>query len=216
MPSLNDFKSSFRTDLARPSRFNVMVPIPSGFLNGNLFNTSETPSGAAETLVSGTEQSFTVTAERLTRYSTIRSLIFRCENANLPGRNLATADQRIYGPIEKHPYLTTYNDIDLTFIVSDKMEEKFLFDDWIEYINPSDTNNFRYRDQYQTTLTINQYDVNDFPSYTVELYEAFPISINQMDLDWGNDGYHKITVTFAYTYWKNYRGLTNNILLNFT
>jgi hypothetical protein len=96
------------------------------------------------------------------------------------------------------------------------MEEKFLFDDWIEYINPSDTNNFRYRDQYQTTLTINQYDVNDFPSYTVELYEAFPISINQMDLDWGNDGYHKITVTFAYTYWKNYRGLTNNILLNFT
>ena len=220
MPSLNDFKSSFKTDLARPSRFNVMIPIPSGLLSGNLFggDDSQIPflQTAADTLLEGGEQSVSVVAEKITRYSTIRDLVFRCENANLPGRSLATADQRIYGPIEKHPYLSTYNDIDLTFIVSDTMNEKFLFDDWIEYINPKNTNNFRYREQYQTTLTINQYDVNDFPSYTVELYEAFPISINQMDLDWSNNGYHRITVTFAYTSWKNSRGLSNNILLNFT
>ena len=24
-----------------------------------------------------------------------------------------------------------------------------------------------------------------------------------MDIDWSNDGYHKLSVTFAYTYWKN-------------
>lgn len=192
MPNLYDFKSSFRTDLARPNRFNVLIPIPNGLLGENVFGFSLTP------------------------FSRIRDLVFRCENASLPGRSVATADQRIYGPIEKHPYLSTYNDIDLTFIVSDSMNEKFLFDKWIEYINPSETNNFRYRDDYQTTLTINQYDVNDFPSYSAELYEAFPISINQMDLDWSNEGYHKITVTFAYTYWKNFTGLTNNILLNFT
>jgi hypothetical protein len=27
--------------------------------------------------------------------------------------------------------------------------------------------------------------------------------MNQLDLDWNGDGYHKLTVTFAYTYWKN-------------
>lgn len=193
MPNLYQFKSSFRTDLARQNRFNVLVPIPIGLLNESIFGSSTTAS-----------------------FTSIRDLVFRCENANLPGRSLATADQRIYGPIEKHPYLSTYNDIDLTFIVSDSMNEKFLFDKWIEYINPTDTNNFRYRDEYRTTLTINQYNVNDFPTYTVELFEAFPISINQMDLDWSNDNYHRITVTFAYTYWKNSTGLTNNILLNIT
>jgi hypothetical protein len=24
-----------------------------------------------------------------------------------------------------------------------------------------------------------------------------------MDLDWSSDGYHKLNVTFAYTYWQN-------------
>lgn len=186
MPNLYQFKSSFSTDLARPSKFNVLVPVPTGLLG----------------------QPGSVTS--------LRNLVFRCENANLPGRSVATADQRIYGPIEKHPYLSTYNDIDLTFIVSDTMNEKLFFDNWIEYINPSSTNNFKYREEYQTTITINQYDVGDYVSYTVDLYEAFPISVNQMDLDWSNDGYHKITVTFAYTFWKNYKGLSNNILLNVT
>ena len=27
--------------------------------------------------------------------------------------------------------------------------------------------------------------------------------MNQMDLDWSGDGYHKLTVTFAYTRWEN-------------
>jgi hypothetical protein len=27
--------------------------------------------------------------------------------------------------------------------------------------------------------------------------------MNQMDLDWSSDGYHKLNVTFAYTYWTN-------------
>jgi hypothetical protein len=27
--------------------------------------------------------------------------------------------------------------------------------------------------------------------------------MNQLDLNWSDDGYHKLSVTFAYTYWKN-------------
>jgi hypothetical protein len=37
----------------------------------------------------------------------------------------------------------------------------------------------------------------------VNLFEAYPVSMNQLDLDWNGEGYHKLTVTFAYTYWKN-------------
>ena len=49
-----------------------------------------------------------------------KQLTYRCENAQLPGRTFATAEQKIgSNPIEKYPYLTTYNDIDLTFIVDD-------------------------------------------------------------------------------------------------
>lgn len=134
---------------------------------------------------------------------TNRNLKYRCENANLPGRTLATIEQKTYGPVEKFPYQNTYNDIDLTFIVDDDMSQKVFFDAWMNFINPLYNNNFRYKSDYATDLTITQYDVTNQPSYSVNLYEAFPIAINQMDLDWSNDGYHKLSVTFAYTYWKN-------------
>jgi hypothetical protein len=132
-----------------------------------------------------------------------RNLTFRCENANLPGRTLSTTEQKTYGPVEKHPYLTTYNDIDLTFIMDDDMSSKLLFDGWLNYINPTYNYNFRYKENYATTITVNQYDVSNQLSYSVNLYDAYPISVNQLDLDWNSDGYHKLTVTFAYTYWKN-------------
>ena len=132
-----------------------------------------------------------------------RSLKYRCENAQLPGRTLATTEQKTYGPIEKHPYLNTYNDIDLTFIIDDDMQQKILFDAWLNYINPSYSNNMRYKSDYATILKINQYDVTGELSYSVNLYDAFPISMNQMDLDWSGDGYHKLNVTFAYTRWEN-------------
>jgi hypothetical protein len=132
-----------------------------------------------------------------------RRLNYRCEVANLPGRTFATTEQKIYGPIEKHPYLTTYNDIDLTFIVDDDMQQRLLFDGWLNYINPTYNYNMRYKENYATTLTINQYNVSNEKTYAVSLIDAYPISMNQLDLDWNGDGYHKLTVTFAYTYWKN-------------
>ena len=131
-----------------------------------------------------------------------RQLNYRCENANLPGRTFATADQRTYGPVEKYPYLTTYNDLDLTFIVSDDMREKILFDEWIELINPKTTNNFSYKEEYSTDILINQYDLSNNLTYSAKIIKAYPMSMNQMDLDWSSDGYHKLMVTFAYTRWE--------------
>jgi hypothetical protein len=135
--------------------------------------------------------------------SSARSLNYRCENANLPGRTLATTEQKTYGPIEKYPYLSTYNDMDLTFIVDDDMSQKLFFDGWLNYINPQYNNNIRFKGDYATIITINQYNVTNTLSYSVNLYDAYPISMNQLDLDWAGDGHHKLVVTFAYTYWQN-------------
>ena len=168
--SINDFKSSFKGDLARSNRFDVDIPVP---------------------------------LTLIPYIKTSRNLIYRCENANLPGRTFATTEQKTYGPVEKHPYLTTYNDIDLTFIVDDDMQQKVFFDAWLNYINPTYHYNMRYKENYATTITVNQYDVTNTLSYTINLFDAYPISMNQLDLDWNGDGYHKLTVTFAYTYWKN-------------
>jgi hypothetical protein len=135
--------------------------------------------------------------------SSAKNLKYRCENAQLPGRTFATTEQKTYGPIEKYPYLSTYNDLDLTFIVDDDMNQKVFFDAWMNYINPLYNNNMRYKGDYSTTIIVNQYDVTGEKTYSINLFDAYPISMNQMDLNWNDDSYHKISVTFAYTYWKN-------------
>jgi hypothetical protein len=133
-----------------------------------------------------------------------RTLSLRCEAAQLPGRTFSTTEQRTYGPIEKYPYLTTFTDLDLTFIVDDDMNQKQFFDNWLEFINPLNTNNYKYKTDYVTDILINQYSVTDELTYSARLIEAYPISINQLDLDWNSEGYHKLTVTFAYTRWEKF------------
>ena len=168
--SITDFKASFRTDLARPSRFDVNIPIPIGLLPYRQIS---------------------------------RTLMMRCENAELPGRSISTTTMKIYGVEEKFPYQTTYNDISLTFIVGDDMAEKKFFDSWLNWINPTINYNLKYKADYAVPLTVNQYDVKNELSYSVTMLDTFPIAVNQLDLDWSSDGHHKLTVTFAYTSWRN-------------
>jgi len=169
--SISAFKSSFRTDLARPNRFDIIIPLPVVLFSAPLV--------------------------------TSRTLSYRCESTTLPGKTFEMHEQKTYGPIEKHPHLVSYTDIDVTILMDDDMKQKYAFDSWFNYINSRFDNNYNYKDEYSTIITINQYDVANKLSYSVDLYEAFPTSMNQMDLDWSNDGVHKLSVTFAYTYWRN-------------
>jgi hypothetical protein len=131
-----------------------------------------------------------------------RQLSFRCEAADMPGRSLETTERKIgSAPTQKVPYRTQYNESTFIFIVSDDMAEKILFEGWIESINPTSNYNFNYKSNYVTSILVNQYDVNNNLSYQAQLIDAFPIAVNQLDLDWSTDGHHKLAVVFAYTNW---------------
>lgn len=138
----------------------------------------------------------------LTTYrNAIGDLSFKCEAAQLPSRTVMTTDQRIYGFVEKFPDGTSYEDISFTFIVSDNMSEKKLFDNWLSLVQPTDTYNLKFKADYQTDISVVQYDQAGKETYRVKLEKAYPIAINQLELDWGADGYHKLLVVFAYSRW---------------
>jgi hypothetical protein len=166
--TLSTFISSFADELAKPSRFDVSITLPS--------------------VLGSIVDSFT--------------LSLRCENANLPGRTLETSDLRIYGPSEKMPNRSSYEDITMTFIVTNTMVEKKVFNSWMDYINPTNTWNFEYKSNYVSDIVITQYDLSNNDVHSVKLIEAYPIAITQMDLDWANQDYHKLSVTFTYRYWE--------------
>lgn len=134
-------------------------------------------------------------------------LTLRCESAELPGKTFMTYEHKVYGPSQKYPYQHSYNDLTLTFIVSDDMYEKDFFDKWMEIISPIDSYNFRYKKDYAAdSVTITQYDQTGDAAYKVALIESYPIAVNQLDLDWSSDGYHKLAVVFAYTRWEVLEG----------
>jgi hypothetical protein len=74
-----------------------------------------------------------------------------------------------------------------------------------------------YRDRYATTIGIFQYDEGGdkrpWPAltYGVKLIDAYPISVNQLNLSWTDDNIHRLSVTFAYTQYEPLGKITNLI-----
>ena len=196
--------------LAKPSRFQVILPIPTYIANfisngllEQLLNLPNVIVADVTNLVNNAlgnsakeEQSKTSNAA-ISRY-----LALQCETAELPGKTLLTQDAKIYGPTFKVPYQTQYGDITLGFLCTNDFYESKLFERCLEAIMPTDTNNLRYpKDQatrYLTNIKIIQYDDFIKEIYAVELIDAFPIGVAAQQLSWADDNFHRLSVQFAY------------------
>ena len=197
--------------LAKPSRFEVVLPIPTyigsfvsnsiiekilNFPNSVFNDVSDAINTALGRGGAENEQSKT------SNPSISRYLALQCESAELPGKTLQTADVKIYGPTFKVPYQTQYTDSTFTFLCTNDFYERKLFDRWMEAIHPSDTNNLRFpkgdSTRYMTNIKIIQYDEFIRQIYAVELIDAFPIGVASQALNWSEDGFHRLSVQFAY------------------
>jgi len=132
-----------------------------------------------------------------------KALKFRCETAEIPGRQIATTDNKIFGPIYKVPYTTIYAEMTMTFIeVQDMLIRKF-FEAWADIIYDSQVNMANYPDDFKLDIFVTQYDTTGFPGalnpvLKCKLIGAFPTNINQLTVNWADDSLHKLAVTFFY------------------
>jgi hypothetical protein len=200
--------------LARPNRFQVILPIPRYINNfiGNsvfeqLFNLPNTIFTNASEILGGVFGNEPQDSQSKTSNASLsRYLALQCESAELPGKTLNTADVKIYGPTFKVPYQSQYTDTTLTFLCTNEFYERKLFDRWMEAIMPSDTNNLRFpkdeETRYMTNIKIIQYDEFIKQIYAVELIDAFPIGVASQQLSWSDDGVHRLSVQFAYQKYK--------------
>jgi len=210
--SPNIFLSNIKNKdgLARPNRFEAIIPIPE-YINkfvGNsilerilnfpatVFDTVET---AITSVVGNVPQDENAKSSNpsITRY-----LSLQCETTEFPGKTLNTADVKIYGPTFKVPYQAQFGDISLSFLCTNEFYERKLFERWMEAIMPMDTNNLRFakdeETRYMTNIKIIQYDDFIKKIFVVELIDAFPTSISNQSLSWADDGFHRLGVQFSY------------------
>jgi hypothetical protein len=197
--------------LAKPSRFEVILPIPpyiSQFVGNSIIEKIlNFPNSVFTDVSDAIGNAFGRQGERdeqarTSNPSVTRYLALQCEVSELPGKAIQTADVKIYGPTFKVPYQTQYNDTSFTFLCTNDFFERKLFDRWTEAIMPSDTNNLRFpkgqSTRYMTNIKIIQYDEFIKQIYAVELIDAFPIGISPQSLSWSDENFHRLQIQFAY------------------
>lgn len=137
-----------------------------------------------------------------------RDFTYLCEIAEMPGRGFMNLDVRYYGPSHKLPFQTSYEDINLTFLCRAESIERQFFDDWMLVINPINSFDFNYRDQYRSEIDIFQFadyseddDGSHTAKYFITLHNAYPILVNPQPMTWGDDQFQRLIVSFTYTHW---------------
>lgn len=134
----------------------------------------------------------------------LREFTFLCDSIELPGRTVSTLDYLIPGQQKiKTPFKREYNEITLSFYHNTKLGIYDYFNDWVDNMSYTSTNN-QYFDNIVTDLRLIQFnDVEAFNGkhkshLNVRLYSAFPISVASLPCNWADDGYHKLSVTMFY------------------
>lgn len=140
------------------------------------------------------------------------------ESVTLPGYQLMTHDIRRWtiGPAEKRPFAPNFTPLQCTFLVDNKGDIIRFFQDWMQCIIPHDTEmgmnstssfngmpyELKYKMDYITELNIYTFTETGKPIQNVICKEAFPSSIVDIPLSWGDtNNLVRLQVTFDYLDW---------------
>lgn len=131
----------------------------------------------------------------------LRMIVMFCDQAQLPGLSLSTAQVRSYGEFKEVPYEKLYEPIQLSFYVDNNFKVKTLFDEWMNLIQDPNDRTFNYpKDYIAESLNIHVIDKLDRTRHTVTLHKVYPKAIAAIQLDYASRDVMKLNVTLAYQY----------------
>lgn len=140
----------------------------------------------------------------------LRRLTYLCDSVEFPGQTLTTTDYRIPGQLKtKIPYARELSEVTFSFYVPVDYSPYTLMNDWIESISLSTTQNL-YLDEIVGSISLYQFAdtgksfIRGTPSKSmqVDLINAYPLNVQAMPANWGDDGFHKLTASFFFVNYK--------------
>jgi hypothetical protein len=89
-----------------------------------------------------------------------KDLALRCESVNIPGIQILTTDFKLFGgqPIVKIPNARSNDEVQMTFLASGDMRDKYFFEEWLHKISDFETNNVAYYKDVAKDILINVYN----------------------------------------------------------
>jgi hypothetical protein len=203
--SVNQFRTNFQGDGARPNLFQISFGNLPSFVTGSLSSSITTPSTAVTGPTGGLGNNYL--------------LSFMAKAAQLPGSSLGTVRVPYFGREIKLAGNRTFADWTITIINDENFAIRSAMENWMNGIN-SHVGNIRNSAAVSSTgLSGSSGGVSYVADSFVQQYRKdgtvatggqynfvgmFPIDISPIDVDWGtNDSIEEYSVTFSYQYWTN-------------
>lgn len=195
--NLSEFQSQvLGRGLARVNRFEVVIPKP--------IRVRALPQVSLLSFIIGLAVNGIDDISNLLRTETDRVSLL-CEQSNFPLLNINVKPYRIFGPTYQRPVVSDYggDGLPMTFHLDRQMHVKTFFDTWIQTTINKDTFTVAYQEDYAVDIEIFQLDETNFRTYGVKLIDAFPRSLNTIELNNAAQGQtHRMIVLFAYRKWE--------------
>jgi hypothetical protein len=176
-----------RTGVAKANKFAVYIPLPLISLN---------PASILGNIVSGNTNPLQVLNDP-------RDISLLCETATIPGRTISTTDYMTSPKVKKQAYGYINDDVSMTFLLTGDYYIKNVMTGWQDQVMNSQTYELSFKDDYVSTIIVQQLNDQNIPVYTVKLKNAFPVSVSSIELANGSEStITRVTVNFAYDDWE--------------
>lgn len=105
--------------------------------------------------------------------------------------------------MRKMPHSVQFDDMQLTFRLSDDLLERTLFEEWQGMVFDDTWGNLGYLDEYGGVVEIKKTSRRGSGSTVAKyvLHDAWPISVGQVDVGDENGEISVVNVGFAYRHW---------------
>ena len=172
------------------SNFMARVDALGGPVKKNRFSVEVTPP---------TSMMSTITADTIN---------FLAKAVSFPAKTLAGTEFRYAGKYQiKVPYETTYENVAITLLNTGNYSPRKFWNNWFNHIQNNTTKNMQYYEKYVGTVVISQY-LDDEESldptraaYKVTLHNAWPITMNAIEMTWESAELMDMQVDINYSYW---------------
>jgi len=128
----------------------------------------------------------------------VRDINILCETCALPGRQIQTFEYAYFRQQIKVAESFINEDVSFTFNLTSDYFIKEIFDKWTNLIIDRNSYKKNYDSVYKRDVEIYQNDVKNKKVYGVKLRNAFPISVQSIELDSSDGEIQKVTVDFTY------------------
>ena len=176
------------------------------YLNGQVFDTTQeyTPNPHADIPVSGKYMN-----DLLSTFG--RQVNIHCDSIVMPNKQVQAQEvqygsEPVRSMVQTHEFPGT---IDATFYADKYLRERQFFEAWQKMCVGEHTHKANYYDSYIGKMHIYQLGSDneisrDMPTYAVEAMEVYPSNIGSIEYGYARSNeLVKITVSFAYKYWRN-------------